>query len=458
MGLIQNIRNVFLGSDKEIQAPAKFKAVSSMSSVKAHQLEELLDDCNPYDKKDPRNLVELNEILIDNLPPLKRAVKVMIDMAGEVSIEAESDAQERALNEISEQIPVRLDANPEMVFMRGIDAMRNLITRQVLRTGMGFVSNYYGSELSTDFDGVVCYDSKRFGINEEFGTEYFTYSSRRTTGGNGYILKVDMDSDNFHPFGLEWNPSSIWGLSMVDGGAFFGEMIIRKAVARKNLSMRIGSPMGFHLISAKNTELFDDDAWEAYHERVTDMANAYKKGLQMTERGKRVEMFQSLPADATLQSSWYGAGMKHLDGYVEELDTEMRYLSMVTGIPLELLGFYTGGDGFSGEKFKTLYRMLRGSIKTNQQMQRPGIEDVLFRAGVAEGLPANWIMPGTYEVNFSEPDFMSEKELAEIDKVNAEAMAAHLNNIGRMFFDFTGGNDEPVEEYKRQFGLDWLSL
>jgi len=418
-----------------------------------HKLEELLAGCIDYESQNPRDKMRISTLLIDNIPVLKRAARLQSAFIGPVVLNTEIQPLKDELEPWMNTVPIRNPKNLTYEYNHGMEQWKHQMVMTTLRKGLAFTEESYTEGENGPLDGLIIFDSNRFNTRTTtLGNEKFIY--RKLNG-----MQVDVEpSRHFSILGFDFMPGSLWGLAMTDGGEFFGEILIHMLVALKNNYIRYGSPVGINLFTLKSDEGFAPDDYEEFVKRVDDIEEEFMKALNDSETGARSEIFGRLPGEVEYQHKTYGEGLRPMTGMAEDIDLLLRYLSTITGIPIELLGFDTGGDGFSGRKWDIVYQLLLSTTNFLRMMLRPIIVKILQNRLISINAPAAWFDEIERAVGFDGPDFTNEKEIAETAKLQQEALEILMRNVSVYFTSLGLGNLEGVREMLDRNGFEWLPL
>lgn len=427
------------------------KTVSHHARTVAHKLQTLFNDCANYESNNPRDRMKLARLIIRNIPMLQRAVNLTADFVGSVEFYTDNEQLQEVLDKFATSVPIRFQDNPDYPYFFGLDNYVKVRVKTALTDGMAFSEEYYSGENMTEWEGLVVMKTESFNFEKDGNRMVLKFYP-----ANGQPITIDPAAPGFDVFGVHFMPGSLWGLSMVDGGQFFAEMLVHMLVARKNAWINHGNPLEMLLFSLSNYSDFKPKDWELFHEQTDKIAEKLVDGLRNVEKGKRALVDGVLPGDVTMQNTGYGTNSRPLSGFSDDVEMVLRQLAALTGLPIELLGFDTGGDGFSGEKFRVLYRLLRGTIKAIHGLEIPRLKKRCDNYLLAMGYPPAWL--DQYTVGFSEPDFDSEKEVAETDKTIAETIQMHFANLETLWFSLGLGDVNLLNDYLENVGLDWLQL
>jgi hypothetical protein len=415
------------------------------SSGVAHKLQKLIDGSLNYDSSNPRDQMAVARLMVENIPPLKRAMQLQSDFLGHVRFGSDHPKLKAYLNEWSESLPVRSPLNIDYVFTKGMTEFVKGLMECSMKTGMGFAEEYFTEENKAD--GVVLFDPKCFNFQLEGRVQRLTYSP--PIGGG--IIYIEP-SEQFHILRNKLSTSSLWGESMVSGGEFFGEILIQMLVALKNNYIRYGSPIGINLFTLKPDASMAPDDYQKFVDGVNNMENAFMSALRDSELGARKEIFGKVPGNVDFTHSTYGQGLNPMTGQSEDILVILRQVASLTGIPVELLSFDSGGDGFSGEKWRVLYSILNIRIETYRNSIETIVRSVTNSHIVTMGLPSRWL--DSYWVEFDSLDFSNDMTQADTALKRAEATAKEIENAMAIWMELNPGDASSVRRYLDSVGFD----
>jgi len=413
----------------------------------AHKLQELISGKLNYDSTDPREQMRLAKILIENIPPLKRAVQLQSDFLGSVRFGSDDPKLKDILNKWADTLPVKNPLNTDYSFFKGMTELTRQSMRVALTSGMSFMEELYGER--DLMEGVTLFDSNNFTYQQDGNKQRLVYD--QPMGGRYFIEK----SDHFHVFANTFQPGSLWGQTMVSGGEFFAEILIQMLVAVKNNYIRYGSPIGMNVFSldAKGETMAPQDV-EVFKTAVTDIQANWMKALRGAELGERGEIVASLPGDVKLHHSTYGAGVNASQGQMDDVGAILRHVAGLTGIPVELLSFDTGGEGFSGEKWRVLYSILNVKMETARHTMELIVRQIARNYLIS--IKANPRFLDAFWVEFESLDFANDKSQAETELVRAQAIEMNIKNALAVFQELTSGDPDAMRRFLDAVGLDYV--
>lgn len=411
----------------------------------AHKLQKLIEGSLKYDSNDPRDQMRMARLLIENIPPLKRAVQMQSDFLGGVHFGSDIPQLKDALNDWAAKMPVKNSLNTDYSFFQGMTEYTRQMMRNSLTTGMSFSEEFY-PEATAPLDGIVVFDPANFTFVQDGTKQRLLYTS--TSGVQAFV----DPSDHFHVFGNTASSSSLWGQSMVSGAEFFGEILIQMLVSLKNNYIRYGSPIGINMFSLKPDATMTTGDFEKFVEGVNRMETAFMQALRDSEFGARSEIFGKMPGDVKFEHSTYGQGLNPMTGQAEDIASILRHVAGLTGIPVEMLSFDTGGEGFSGEKWRVLYSVLNVKMQAARLAMEPIVTQIARNYITSNRLPSRWL--DAFWVEFESLDFGNDLTEAEVKLKRSEATAKEIQNALSIFMELSPGSTEAMRRYLDAVGLD----
>jgi len=413
----------------------------------AHKLQELISGSLKYDSTNPRDQMRVAKILIENIPPLKRAVQLQSDFLGSVVFGSDGPKCKEWLNKWANDFPVRNPLNTDYAFLRGVSQYSRQVMRNSLTTGMAFSEEFYDESMKQS--GAVVYDSTDFDFVSDGIKEHLVYKSK--TGGTQWV----QQSEHFHIFLNTARPGSLWGESMVSGGEFFAEILIQMLVAVKNNYIRYGSPIGINIFTLKDHTKYSSGDLAEFSERIGAIETNFMKALKDSELGARGEIFGRIPGEVSYEHRTYGEGISPMTGQLDDIQKILRQVSGLTGIPVELLSFDSAGqDGFSGEKWRVLYSILNVKLETARNQMEPTIRKIAQHAILSEKMPAQWL--DRFWVEFTSLDFANDKTQAETEFTRAQAIEKNIANALAIFQELTQGDAAAMRRFLDSVGMDYV--
>ena len=367
-------------------------------------------------------------ILIDNIPALKKCVDLHANFVGDLQIISTNEALLEAVRPWADEVPIRFPENPEIEHFFGLGNYAKQLVRTAQRQGMAFSEESYEYGDDGTMDGLIIYDSMNFNFIPRGRKKVLQYQE-----SGGMPIIIDTTSRHFDLFGMQFLNSKLWGITMVHGAEFFGEILIQMLVALKNNYIRDGSPVGVNVFKLKDHTDFTDDDMDDFAAKVQTIADAMMKALKDAEIGKRTEVFNQIPGEVDIDHWTYGAGLQNATGREKEILMVMSQMIGTTGIPIDLVMSSMGGGDWSGEKWRVLYRLLLSSTSTTHGLLIPRMKKRIQNYIVSARHPGAWM--DDFNVGFTGPDFTNTKEKAETERTRSETLEKLVGVMAKLFHD-----------------------
>lgn len=421
MGIFDRFRRAYDGfrgksTDKSFQGQGYYFSNANHPIMAAMQSAYgSWDALNP----DPRARLDIYRLTFMAFPFCTKAVNLHADMLGRWEVVGEDPSMVADLNKIMERLPVVNERGIQLSI--GASEYAAGLLMSAMRDGMGF-GRVRRSETGA-MEGMKVYAATGFQYVPTTVTKY----DLQYTGAEGIYI-VDQSSKEFHAFRRKSLPECDWGLPLLYGCEFMGEILIKVLVSRKNAHVRLGNPPSLTTISVdpeKNNLV--GDSQRLFMSAVNTIKEGWKEGVEhMNKTGKPVDMVFSLPAAIKMDTHMFGDGASGLTNYPPELEIYRAMLAQLLEIPVDLLDMSSGSAGIGADKFRILNGLLVSTVDRNQRLLRPYMEDISRQWLAANGVPPRiW---SRVEFDFSEPDVSDKKLIAEIEKLTAEAESMTLDN------------------------------
>lgn len=423
----------------------------------SHKLIEILSDCKDYYTMTEESRRNATDILLTALPHYMDAINKISNFVGCAYPVAESDALERRLRDFAEwEATTYFEKSKKRPIYQGVEGLVKTDIKTTVRYGMSFIQDIFEDEM---YKGILLHNPNRFSNHSFDGvTEELVY---RPIQGGIYI--INENSPYFDSMGYNFYPDSMWGLTLADGGRFFAERLLRIIVARSNAWIWRGNPIMIDTISVdrETAGIFEKEQWDEFNTKVSKMFTKSSNAIKQQDKGKRSYISQTLPGMFSRETKAFGEGINPMTGFVEDANWLIRPLASLTGIPPELLGLFTGGEGFSGEKFRTLYRITKPMIATLRANEKSRLKSRSDTWLESIGERGNFRARNAYKWQFEDQDFLGPKEKAEAQRTTAEAFEKAVNtsiNLVSQLDMFPGGKDpeQIVIEMFREMGLGFV--
>lgn len=392
-----------------------------------------------YDKIDPYTQMKLSRMMYSIFPFVKRAVNDISGMVGNIKLTGDLSEEEISrLNEIAMDLPILSEHDWEKPHERGFNNLVKRIARTALKDGMCFFESRQGE--SGEYIGELLFDSANF---------HYEY-----TGLNPFELRYqqnqtpDFESGLFKFVGYDFTNEHPYASPLVAGGGFFTHIIISMLVALKNTNMRKGAPVELGLITVKDDEQIGRNETRAteFVRAVDDITEDLKTASQAQLDGVPMTIISKMPINVELLTKAFGAEL------ISEVDHNLLSIVLVQimnllEVPPEFFGVVLGSSGFSGERFRIMYKIWSGKIDDLREKIKPVVQQILVEYLLSEKVDPRTIQGIKFE--FINPSIMDEKEQAETNKLQAEADKIRVE----VAMGLAANDTESAQNYLQKYGL-----
>lgn len=377
---------------------------------------------DPRSYDDPRSNMVTSRILVWSLPFLRRALELHAEFIGNIAIETNIKPLREALETFIREVPIVNQANPEWKLYRGLNNFLRMMVMSALEDGLSFGEEMY--EVGTDgIAGLMAIPSDKFCFKKKGIGDLEVLQFKAT---NGRIVEI-QPSDHFHVWGAAFRPGALWGLPMIEGGYFFGEFLVKVLVARLKLHSRFGNPPSIDTFILKDSEGFQDEDYKEFVNRTDEVQQKLVEAQRASEEGQSASVVARMGGDIQHTHALYGDGATGVGSFDREYELLSKQCALITKIPVEFLGFGSGGGGIGSDKFVILNGILGGTVEKYRELLAPMIKKILRNHLMAIGAPTRWLE--AFELGWTELDTNDEKVMAETAGLVADNFKKHLDNI-----------------------------
>lgn len=422
MNIVDRMRNAYRGFTGKAENKSFQGSGYYFSNANHPIMQAMMSAYGTWDAliPDPRPRLNIYRLIFQAFPFCQKAVNLHTDMLGRWEIIGDDPAMVAELNGILDRMPVVNERGIQMSL--GASEYAAQLMAGSMRDGMSF-GRVMRSEAGA-MSGMRGYAATGFTYVPTSAVDRYDLQYTGPTG----IYVVDQASKEFHVFRRKSLPECDWGLPLLYGAEFMGEILAKVLVSRKNAHVRLGNPPSLTTISVdpeKNNLV--GDSQRLFMSAVETIKNGWKEGVEhMNKTGKPVDMVFSLPAAIKMDTHMFGDGASGLINYPPELEIYRAMLAQLLEIPVDLLDMSSGSAGIGADKFRILNGLLVSTVDRNQRLLRPFMDDISRQWLAANGVPPRvW---SRVQFDFSEPDVSDKKLIAEIEKLNAEVETATIDN------------------------------
>lgn len=396
-------------------------------------------DAENYD--DPRANLIASRLLTWALPYIGYAIRLHATFIGALTVNTEDDALRMELENFIDTVPIVQQANPDIISMRGLDALVNLFIRTAMRDGMAFAEEIF--------------ENRKPGVNKIMVLPSEKFRFVQTAQGNREDLvhtRIDgttvtiKPSSHFHQWGYRFNIGPLWGCQINDGGILFGEAILQLLIARIKLHKRFADPVFLDILtwggdSVKNP---DDIAW--FKNESQAMQSRIVQGMRASEKGRSAAVTAAFMGDVQHSHQLLGDGAQGSGKWVEEVQLLMKMHAMSTDIPVRLLGF-DSTTGLGSERDAIENGILGGTVESLRKQTMAFVKVICDNHLIEMGY--NPAVVKTYKLFYRELDTNDAKIMAETSKMIAETFKLHLDNLLTMFSNGMAEEDQIMAYLER---------
>jgi len=380
------------------------------------------------------------------LPFLQRARNIRADIKGNHFYTSEDPVLENELNDYQETFRIENEFVQDHQGQRGLSNFFRTRTRERLLSGQFF------DEIYTDLPdqqgipiGTRCFDPGVFQYNQDENQRPALYFNSMS-GPVRVKPSLWFTSSKQEP-----SPRYYWGTPMCYGMEFVANLLLRLMITRQDTHARIANPPGVWLFSTtpESVHKFGAELEPMIKDAKAKFESAFGNAIRRAkETGFVDDLAISLPG-TTLDYKIFGQGMTGLTEYPEEFNLLANMVILNTGVPMEFLGFGSGGGGIGSDKFKILV----GLLQSNANSERIEDDNYAERLGrlwlLKTNSPATAMKKGAFGHTWELPNINDEAVEAQTSLVSAQAFAAHLENFLMLQTQFATGDEgmEAAEQY-----------
>lgn len=430
--------------------------MSSHMKTRQHPLQKLFARCWDYGGWDnPRSRMEISRLIIRTVPFFRRAIEMQSQFIGTLEVVTENDELREVLEKFISEVPIRFQDNPEYSFFFGLDNYNRQLIKVAYMDGLAFSEEMYGSMGESDedtgalLDGLMVFKSEEFDFGTKDGKKVLVFKGNKR--GKQIVVR---ESDHFTIFGVSFLPGSLWGLTMVDGGEFFAEILIQMLIARKNNYVRLGSPPGLNMFVLENWDGFQGGDYDEFKNRVDEAEEKFMDAIYASQEGKAAEVFIKMGGSVKYDHKMYGDGAQGLQGFHEDFKMVVNMLGHLTGIPVELW-LDSSAAGLGSDKYRIQNGLLSAGVNTNRGLLRPVNMRICKNYLYSIGAPPEWVEG--FELRYRDLDIADEKEIADTANTRADAVSKHVDNALRLWQEM-GYSLDDLNRYFEQVGLDFIHV
>jgi len=445
MAWYSKIKNIFTKKiDKQLEVdkmggyyPIDSSGALSIAGQK-DKLFHVFESCGvDYDNLNPYTQMKLSRMMDSIFPFVKRAINDTSAMVGNIEISGDiSDDEKKALNALIKDLPILSEFDWINPHEYGFNNIVTRISRTILRDGMCFVESRTNPE-SNKYVGELIYNSENFSFER-----YNLAPYRLTYQANQF---PDLESGEFKSIGYRFTNEHPWASPLVAGGGFFTHILISMLVAIKNINMRKGAPVELGIITVKNDESIGNNPSRAleFKNAINSLSLELEEATKAQLNGTPVTIVGKMPIEVDLLTKAFGAEM------ITEVDHNVLSLILVQvmnllDVPPDLFGVVLGTTGFSGERFKVLYKIWSSKIDDLREKIRPVAKNILKNYLEKMGVDSRLIQ--RTEINFVNTQILDDKEIEETGKIRAEKEKIQIESAGMLSERDTKNGDEYLME------------
>lgn len=426
MNRLQRVLKVFgVGADNG-QLDTAFGAIrnsrytSFLSTAPEHEVLRMLEACE-VDGESPkaREWVKLSRLLFSHLSIYENALAIHANLVGGVIVSEKSEISPRTREQVEkfiQECPVLSEMQPEQSDCRGLNVLVAQMVIDVLRDGMAFVQDRFEPETEMPL-GVMQFDADHFDYAPIQSGEFdLVYLMNQFPRRDEKMKRIE--NPFFDVLKIEADRNDPWGVPLIRGGKLLTRIFITILVGIEMQTKRFSNPPSFNLISQTDPQFNGTGTGpELFLDAVKRLRELVDAALRLMMKGKPAEVVMSLPGNVKMESKVFG------EGFNAFIDDDMLWkigvlFASVTSVPPALLGIKITGSGLGSEEFSYLWKILLARVRRIREAIRP----VILRR-IQNHLVSLKVSPAeiaALQIEFSDLDMLSEKERAEIRKIEAE--------------------------------------
>lgn len=391
-----------------------------------------------YDKIDPYTQMRLSRLMYSIFPFTKKAINDIAGMVGNIQIVGDIPEDKLTdLNQLALTLPILSEYDWEKPHEKGFNNLVKRIARTALRDGMAFIET---REDNGQYIGELIYNSENFSFDRYDNNPYkLTYQQNQYPDlETGMFKYIGYDFTNEHPFASP----------LLSGGGFFTHILISILVAIKNTNMRKGAPVELGILAVKESDDLKGDkvAQDKFKAAVNDINTELQEAAKYQLDGTPYTIVGKMPVDVNLLTYAFGVeSVKEIDNNI--LWTILVQLMNLLEVPAEFFGMVLGSSGFSGDRFKIMYKIWGSKIDDLREKISPIIKQIITDFFLSQGVDARVVQKVQFE--FKTPKITDEKEIAETGKINAEADKIKLETANML----AANDTRSARNYLLQHGL-----
>lgn len=404
---------------------------------------------------DPRQSLSACLLMHAVLPCFEGASAGFQALMGEPEIECEDERFKQIVEEmIWPKLYLHGEKIDRMTQTAGIVHIARAMLGKTFSYGMGFYilldeNQQIAADPKAKICGVRVCDPLRWDI-QEYAPDVIQWTYQ--WGGQLYYINRDaiagavtlpsMRADN-----------SAWNKPMAYVARYFAEFILKAVKGRGQTHVRKGAPVGITAISGEMPKEADPNDIAALsanmNTALAPIKAAYKEAINhANDTGRAADIVLTHGSPIKIESKTYGEGETWLTGFGDEFRTFYQVACASTKWPVYLLSPPESG-GLNADNSKAQDNAAITASKEHQQAVAAELTNITRTCCLREGVR----MPAKWSVKFNMGNFDNAKEVADINKTNAEAAKIWAETFTMVFNE---GGASAAELFAEHFDLEWL--